>query len=260
LKLIKKLNKKKMARYKIHVEYEGTNLVGWQRQKNGISVQEILENALFKLTGEKKIVQGAGRTDAGVHALNQVAHFDIIKKIKTDAIRDGLNFHIKNLYKKVKISVLKCKKTNKNFNARFDAKERTYLYKILDRRSPPAIQNKKIWHVKKKLDEKLMKKAAKVLEGKHDFTSFRSTDCQAKSPVKTINSLKIIRKSSEIEIWIKAKSFLHNQVRIIAGTLMMVGKAKWKKKDVENALKAKKRGAAGQTAPAYGLFLFSVKY
>jgi len=134
LKLIKKLNKKKMARYKIHVEYEGTNLVGWQRQKNGISVQEILENALFKLTGEKKIVQGAGRTDAGVHALNQVAHFDIIKKIKTDAIRDGLNFHIKNLYKKVKISVLKCKKTNKNFNARFDAKERTYLYKILDRR------------------------------------------------------------------------------------------------------------------------------
>ena len=249
-----------MARYKIHVEYEGTNLVGWQRQKNGISVQEILENALFKLTGEKKIVQGAGRTDAGVHALNQVAHFDIIKKIKTDAIRDGLNFHIKNLYKKVKISVLKCKKTNKNFNARFDAKERTYLYKILDRRSPPAIQNKKIWHVKKKLDEKLMKKAAKVLEGKHDFTSFRSTDCQAKSPVKTINSLKIIRKSSEIEIWIKAKSFLHNQVRIIAGTLMMVGKAKWKKKDVKNALKAKKRGAAGQTAPAYGLFLFSVKY
>ena len=258
--LIKKLNKKKMARYKIHVEYEGTNLVGWQRQKNGISVQEILENALFKLTGEKKIVQGAGRTDAGVHALNQVAHFDIIKKIKTDAIRDGLNFHIKNLYKKVKISVLKCKKTNKNFNARFDAKERTYLYKILDRRSPPAIQNKKVWHVKKKLDEKLMKKAAKVLEGKHDFTSFRSTECQAKSPVKTINSLKIIRKSSEIEIWVKAKSFLHNQVRIIAGTLMMVGKAKWKKKDIANALKAKKRGAAGQTAPAYGLFLFSVKY
>ena len=218
-----------------------------------------MENALFKLTGEKKIIQGAGRTDAGVHALNQVAHFDIIKKIKTDAIRDGLNFHIKNLYKKVKISVLKCKKTNKNFNARFDAKERTYLYKILDRRSPPAIQNKKIWHVKKKLDEKLMKKAAKVLVGKHDFTTFRSSECQAKSPVKTINSIKIIRKSSKIEIWIKAKSFLHNQVRIITGTLMMVGKAKWKKKDVERALKAKKRGAAGQTAPAWGLFLYSIK-
>ena len=249
-----------MARYKINIEYDGTNLVGWQKQKNGISIQEILENALFKLTGEKKIIQGAGRTDSGVHALNQVAHFDIIKKIKTDALRDGLNSHIKNLHKKYKVSVLKCKKVNKDFNARFDAKERTYLYKILDRRSPPAIQNKKIWHVRKKLDEKLMKKASKTLEGKHDFTSFRSTDCQAKSPIKTINSIKIIRKSSEIEIWIKAKSFLHNQVSIIAGTLMMVGKAKWKKKDIERALKAKKRGAAGQTAPPWGLFLYSIKY
>ena len=249
-----------MERYKIHIEYEGTNLVGWQKQKNGISVQEILENALFKLTGEKKIIQGAGRTDAGVHALNQVAHFDIIKKIKTDALRDGLNSHIKNLYKKYKVSVLKCKKVNKDFNARFDAKERTYLYKNLDRRAPPAIQNKKIWHVKKKLDEKLMKKASKTLEGKHDFTSFRSTDCQAKSPIKTINSIKIIRKSSEIEIWIKAKSFLHNQVRVIAGTLMLVGKEKWKTEDVIKALKAKKRGAAGQTAPAWGLFLYSIKY
>ena len=249
-----------MERYKIHIEYEGTNLVGWQKQKNGLSVQEILENALFELTGEKKIIQGAGRTDSGVHALNQVAHFDIIKKIKTDALRDGLNSHIKNLYKKYKVSVLICKKVKKDFNARFDAKERTYLYKILDRRSPPAIQNKKIWHVRRKLDEKLMKKASKTLEGKHDFTSFRATDCQAKSPIKTINSIKIIRKSSEIEIWIKAKSFLHNQVRIIAGTLMIVGKAKWKKKDVERALKAKKRGAAGQTAPAWGLFLYSIKY
>ena len=249
-----------MARYKINIEYDGTNLVGWQKQKNGISVQEILENALFKLTGEKKIIQGAGRTDAGVHALNQVAHFDIIKKIKTDALRDGLNSHIKNLYKKYKVSVLECKKVKKNFNARFDAKERTYLYEILDRRSPPAIQNKKIWHVKKKLDEKLMKKAAKVLVGKHDFTSFRSTDCQAKSPIKTINSIKIIRKSSKIEIWIKAKSFLHNQVRIIVGTLMIVGKEKWKIKDIERALKSKKRGSAGQTAPAWGLFLYSVKY
>jgi len=249
-----------MARYKINIEYDGTSLVGWQKQKNGVSVQEILENALFKLTGEKKIIQGAGRTDAGVHALNQVAHFDIIKKIKTDALRDGLNFHIKSLYKKYKVSILKCKKVKKNFNARYDAKERTYLYKILDRRSPPTIQNKRVWHVKKKLDDKLMKKVAKVLEGKHDFTSFRSTECQAKSPIKTINFIKILRKSSEIEIWIKAKSFLHNQVRIITGTLIMVGKGKWKTKDIERVLKAKKRGAAGQTAPAWGLFLYSIKY
>ena len=249
-----------MARYKINIEYEGTNLVGWQRQKNGISVQEILENALFKLTGEKKIIQGAGRTDAGVHALNQVAHFDLDKKIKTDAIRDGLNFHIKNLYKKNRISILKCKKEKKIFNARFDAKERTYLYKILDRKSPPALQNKKVWHIKKKLDKKLMNEAAKVLEGKHDFTSFRSTECQAKSPIKTINSIIIIRKSSEIEILIKAKSFMHSQVRIMTGTLVMVGKGKWTKKDVKNALETKKREVAGQTAPAWGLFLYSIKY
>ena len=164
------------------------------------------------------------------------------------------------MYKKNKISVLKCKKVKKNFNARFDAKERTYLYKILDRRSPPALQNKRVWHIKKELDDKAMKVAAKVLEGKHDFSSFRSTECQSKSPIKTLNSIKILRKSSEIEIWIKARSFLHNQVRIIAGTLVLVGKSKWTKELVIDALKLKKRGAAGQTAPACGLFLYSIKY
>mgnify|MGYP001382046199 FL=1 len=247
-------------RFAITIEYDGSNLVGWQRQTNGLSIQEILEKALFKLTGEKKIIQGAGRTDAGVHALGQVAHFDLKKEIKIDSIRDGLNFHIKKMYKKNKISVLKCKKVKKNFNARFDAKERTYLYKILDRRSPPALQNKRVWHIKKKLDDKAMKIAAKVLEGKHDFSSFRSTECQSKSPIKTINIIKVLRKSSEIEIWIKARSFLHNQVRIIAGTLVLVGKSKWTKESVIDALKLKKRGAAGQTAPACGLFLCSIKY
>lgn len=247
-------------RFAITIEYDGSNLVGWQRQTNGLSIQEVLEKALLKLTGEKKIIQGAGRTDAGVHALGQVAHFDLKKEIKIDSIRDGLNFHIKKMYKKNKISVLKCKKVKKNFNARFDAKERTYLYKILDRRSPPALQNKRVWHIKKELDDKTMKVAAKVLEGKHDFSSFRSTECQSKSPIKTLNSIKILRKSSEIEIWIKARSFLHNQVRIIAGTLVLVGKSKWTKELVIDALKLKKRGAAGQTAPACGLFLYSIKY
>ena len=249
-----------MERYKINIEYDGTNLVGWQKQKNGLSIQEILENSLHKLSGERKKIQGSGRTDAGVHALNQVAHFDLDKKLKIDAIRDGLNFHIKNLYKKNNVSVLKCQKTKKDFNARFDAKERTYLYKILDRRPAPAIQNKRVWHVKKRLDNKLMKKAAKVLIGKHDFTSFRSTECQAKSPIKTINSIKIIRKSSELEIWIQAKSFLMNQCRIIVGSLAMVGKGGWDTKDIKNILKTKKRFAAGQTAPAWGLFLHSIKY
>ena len=247
-------------KFAITIEYDGSNLVGWQRQTNGLSIQEVLEQALFKLTGEKKIIQGAGRTDAGVHALGQVAHFDLNKKMKTDAIRDGLNFHIKNLYEKIKISVLKCKKVKKKFNARFDAKERTYLYKILDRRPPPTIEKKRVWHVKKTLDDKAMKVVAKVLEGKHDFSSFRSTECQAKSPVKTINFIKVLRKNSGIEIWIKARSFLHNQVRIIAGTLVLVGQAKWTKETVIDVLKSKQRSAAGQTAPACGLFLYSIKY
>ena len=249
-----------MQRYKIQLEYIGTNLVGWQKQKNGLSVQEILENSLFKLTSEKRNIQGSGRTDAGVHALKQVAHFDLKKEIKTDEIRDGLNFHIKKLFKNAKVSVLKCNKVKKDFNARFDAKERTYVYKILDRRSPPAIENKKVWHLKKKINEKLMIKSSKILLGKHDFSSFRSSECQARSPIKTINSIKILRRKGLIEIWIKAPSFLHNQVRIITGTLVLIGKEKWDKKKLLSVLKSKKRGSAGQTAPAHGLFLYSIKY
>ena len=247
-------------RFAITIEYDGSNLVGWQRQTNGLSVQEVLEKALFVLTGEKKTIQGAGRTDAGVHALGQIAHFDLKKTMTMDAIRDGLNFHIKKLYKKIKVSVLKVKKEKKDFHARFSAKQKTYVYKILDRRPPPAIEKKRVWHVKKKLDDKSMKKAARILVGKHDFTSFRSTECQAKSALKTIDSIKILRVREEIQIWIKARSFLHNQVRIIAGTLVMVGKKKWKEKNIEQALKSKKRAASGQTAPAEGLYLYSVKY
>ena len=247
-------------RFAITIEYDGNNLVGWQRQTNGLSVQEVLETALFELTGEKKIIQGAGRTDSGVHAFGQVAHFDLKKNIKIDAIRDGLNFHIKKLYKKIKVSVLKIKKVKKDFHARFSAKQKTYVYKILDRRPPPAIEKKRVWHIKKKLDDKTMKKAAKILEGKHDFTSFRSTECQSKSPIKTIDSIKISRIGEKIQIWIKARSFLHNQVRIIVGTLVLVGKKKWNEKNIEEALKSKKRAAAGQTAPAEGLYLHSIKY
>ena len=155
---------------------------------------------------------------------------------------------------------LQWKKEKKDFHARFSAKQKTYVYKILDRRPPPAIEKKRVWHVKKKLDDKSMKKAARILVGKHDFTSFRSTECQAKSALKTIDSIKILRVREEIQIWIKARSFLHNQVRIIAGTLILVGKKKWKEKNIEQALKSKKRAAAGQTAPAEGLYLHSIKY
>lgn len=247
-------------RFAITIEYDGSNLVGWQRQTNGLSVQEVLENALFELTGEKKTIQGAGRTDAGVHALGQVAHFDLKKTMTMDAIRDGLNFHIKKIYKKIKVSVLATKKVTKDFHARFSAKQKTYVYKILDRRPPPAIEKKRVWHVRKKLDDKTMKEAAKILVGRHDFTSFRSTECQAKSPLKTIDSIKISRIGEEIQIWTKARSFLHNQVRIIVGTLVLVGRKKWEEKNIGEALKSKKRAAAGQTAPAEGLYLHSVKY
>ena len=247
-------------RFAITIEYDGSNLVGWQRQTNGLSVQEVLEKALFELTGEKKTIQGAGRTDAGVHALGQVAHFDLKKTMTMDAIRDGLNFHIKKIYKKIKVSVLTTKKVTKDFHARFSAKQKTYVYKILDRRPPPAIEKKRVWHIRKKLDDKTIKKAAKILVGRHDFTSFRSTECQAKSPLKTIDSIKISRIGEEIQIWIKARSFLHNQVRIIVGTLVLVGRKKWEEKNIEEALKSKKRAAAGQTAPAEGLYLHSVKY
>ena len=247
-------------RFAITIEYDGSNLVGWQRQKNGLSVQEVLEKSLFELTGEKTTIQGAGRTDSGVHALGQVAHFDLKKKITTDAIRDGLNFHKKKIYKKIKVSVLTTKKVKKDFHARFSAKQKTYVYKILDRRPPPAIEKKRVWHIRKKLNDKAMKKSAKILVGKHDFTSFRSTECQANSALKTIDTIKILRVREEIQIWIKARSFLHNQVRIIAGTLVLVGRKKWKEKNIKEALKSKKRAAAGQTAPAEGLYLLSVKY
>ena len=247
-------------RFAITIEYDGSNLVGWQRQTNGLSVQEVLEKALFELTGEKKTIHGSGRTDAGVHALGQVAHFDLKKTMTMDAIRDGLNFHIKKLYKKIKVSVLATKKVKKDFHARFSAKKKTYVYKILDRRPPPAIKKKRVWHVRKKLDDKVMKEAAKILVGRHDFTSFRSTECQAKSPLKTIDSIKILRIGEEIQIWIKARSFLHNQIRIIVGTLVLVGRKKWEEKNIGEALKSKKRAAAGQTAPAEGLYLHSVKY
>ena len=249
-----------MTRYKIHIEYEGTNLAGWQKQKNGISVQEILENALFKLTGEKKIIQGAGRTDAGVHALNQVAHFDIAKKIKTDALRDGLNFHIKNLYKRVKISVLKCKKVKKNFNARFDAKERTYQYVIINRQSNLALQKNKAWHVRKKLDLKAMKKGAKLLLGTHDFSTFRASSCGAKSPVRTLKKISIKKNNERIIIKFTSKSFLQQQVRSMVGCIKYLAESKWKLDEFKNAFKSKKRSNCARPAPSCGLYLTKISY
>ena len=245
-----------MHKYKITLEYDGTDYVGWQRQENGNSIQASLEKAIEKFTLEKATVFAAGRTDAGVHAKGQVAHFDINKNFTIDNIRDGLNQHLRPQ----PISIIKVEKVTEEFHARFSANYKIYEYLIVNRRSPLTIEKNRAWLVFKKLNLNKMQKESSHFIGKQDFNAFRSINCQSSSSIKTIDSFDTYVQDDNIRIKVKAKSFLHNQVRIIAGTLMMVGKAKWKKKDVENALKAKKRGAAGQTAPAYGLFLFSVKY
>ena len=242
-----------MPTYAIGIEYHGTIFHGWQRQADQNTVQGDLEKALSQVADSEVLLSAAGRTDAGVHSMGQVASFH------SDSDR-GLDQWLRgaNSLTPQSINITWIVEVEDTFHARFSATARRYLYLFMDRKKD-AHASDLAWMVES-LDADLMHWHAQNLLGEHDFTSFRSIECQAKSPIKTINSIKIIRKSSEIEIWIKAKSFLHNQVRIIAGTLMMVGKAKWKKKDIERALKAKKRDAAGQTAPAWGLFLYSVKY
>ena len=245
-----------MPRYKLTIEYDGTGLVGWQRQENGLSVQQCLEEAFEKFLQEKVVTTAAGRTDAGVHALGQVVHVDIKKQYDLKKISGALNFHLKGK----NITVVEVKKVSGKFNARHSAKKRTYLYRILNRRSPPALRKDNVWHVPVKLDVAKMKKAAKYLEGKHDFTSFRASVCQAKSPVKTIDKITVQKKGDEIHITVIAKSFLHHMVRNIVGTLQMVGNGKWQPHDVKKALEARDRNAAGPTAPAHGLYFVSVKY
>ncbi|MEQ9489459.1 MAG: tRNA pseudouridine(38-40) synthase TruA [Alphaproteobacteria bacterium] len=245
-----------MTRWKITIEYDGGPFVGWQRQDNGPSVQQCLEDAAEKLCGAVTAVSGAGRTDAGVHALGQVAHFDTDKELRADQIRDGLNFHLKQN----PISVLAAEQAAPDFHARFSATGRSYLYRILNRRSPPAIEAGRVWHVIRPLDADAMHTTAQCLIGKHDFSSFRAAECQADSPLKTLDRLDVRRVGEEIEITTAARSFLHNQVRILVGTLEYVGRGKWTARDVEQALAARSRPAAGPTAPPTGLYLTGVTY
>lgn len=245
-----------MPRYKIVLEYDGRNFVGWQRQKNGPSVQEALEEAIFRFCGERPRVFGAGRTDAGVHALGQVAHFDLGRAAKPDTIRDALNFHLKPL----PVTVLSAEEVPENFHARLSARERAYLYRIVNRRTPLALESGRAWQVKVPLDAAAMHRAAQLLVGKHDFTTFRASLCQAKSPVKTLNTLDVEREGDEIRIHARARSFLHHQVRNIAGTLALVGEGKWREADVAAALEARDRRKGGPTAPAEGLYLTGVVY
>jgi tRNA pseudouridine38-40 synthase len=244
-----------MPNYKITVEYDGTNFVGWQQQANGVSVQSSLQDSVFKLSGEKVVVYGAGRTDAGVHAYGQVASFAISKKISTDVIRDGLNQHLRPLM----ISVLKAEQVDNDFHARFSAKKRCYLYKIINRRSPLTIDASRAWCVHKILDTKKMKNESASFLGKHDLNAFRSAHCQSKSSIRTIDDIIINIKNEIIFIEVVAKSFLHSQVRIMVGTLVDIAKGNINR-SVLDIINSKNREAAGQTAPANGLYLKKIDY
>ncbi|MDC0057298.1 tRNA pseudouridine(38-40) synthase TruA [Alphaproteobacteria bacterium] len=245
-----------MPKYKITVEYAGTDFVGWQRQQNGPSIQSSIEDAIKKITSETVNVYGAGRTDSGVHAKGQVAHFTISKKFSSDSIRDGINQHLRPL----PIAVLEANKVNENFHARFCAQLRNYEYLIINRRSPLTIYKNQAWGVFKQLNISEMKEAALNFIGKHDFNAFRSVDCQATSSIKTIQSCSVEKNDQYIIINVGAKSFLHSQVRIIAGTLVDVGKGKISPAEINKIIENKDRSKAGATAPAHGLYLLKVEY
>jgi tRNA pseudouridine38-40 synthase len=245
-----------MPRYKLILEYDGTGLVGWQRQANGLSVQEILETAAERFCGRQLRVHGAGRTDAGVHALAQAAHLDLPKESPTDVIRNALNQHVKPHA----VSILAVERVADHFDARRSARGRVYRYRILNRRAPAAIERGRVWHVGPPLDVAAMREGATLLLGKHDFTSFRDSECQAKSPVKTLDLLEVTRAGDEVQIEARARSFLHHQVRNMVGSLKLVGAGKWRAQRIGEALEARDRRAGGPTAPPDGLYLVEVIY
>ena len=245
-----------MPRYRITVEYDGGPFVGWQRQDTGPSIQAALEDAILAFSGEPVLVQCAGRTDSGVHARGQVAHFDLVADKPVEEVRGALNFHLKPN----PIAVPTVEIAAPGFHARFSATWRRYRYRILNRRTRAGIDQGFVWHVPVPLDIAAMADAAAVLIGKHDFNSFRSVSCQAKSSIKTLDLLSVVRDGEEIRVDVGSRSFLHNQVRILAGTLQLVGRGQWTKRDVEEALAARDRTRAGPTAPPRGLCLMEVRY
>ncbi|HVH74482.1 MAG TPA: tRNA pseudouridine(38-40) synthase TruA [Stellaceae bacterium] len=245
-----------MPRYRLTIEYDGTGLVGWQRQANGLSVQEALETAILRFCGERVTVHGAGRTDAGVHALAQVAHCDLARAAAPDVIMSALNHHLRP----AAISVVAAAPAPAGFDARLSAILRVYRYRILNRRAPPAVERGRVWHVAPPLDLAAMREGARHLIGRHDFSSFRDSLCQAKSPVKTLDVLELSAAGEEIHIEARARSFLHHQVRNMAGTLKLVGLGRWRPEDMARALAARDRRAGGPTAPAEGLTLVEIRY
>jgi tRNA pseudouridine38-40 synthase len=245
-----------MPRYRLTLEYDGRAFVGWQRQDNGPSVQAALEAAILGFCGETVTVHAAGRTDSGVHALGQVVHVDLAKQAAPDTVRDALNAHLRPAL----VAVLDAAVADADFHARFSAIERRYRYRIINRRAPLALDLGRAWHVGIALDAAAMREAARRLGGQHDFTSFRAAECQAKSPVKTLDALDVERAGEEICVSARARSFLHHQVRNMVGTLKLVGEGKWTADDVAAALAARDRAKSGPTAPAEGLYLVAVRY
>ncbi|MFM1814099.1 MAG: tRNA pseudouridine synthase [Pseudomonadota bacterium] len=245
-----------MPRYRITIEYDGTPFVGWQQQAAGVSVQGELQRAIHAFSGETVQVRGAGRTDAGVHATGQVAHFDLERDWEPFRIREATNAHLRPNA----ISVLDCQRAAWEFDARFSATARHYRYRILCRRGPPAVERNRVWWVRAPLDGNAMREAAKILIGRHDFTTFRAAACQANSPVRTLDQFDVETQDDLIVISASARSFLHHQVRSMVGSLKLVGEGKWSPRDLQSALKAADRTRCGTVAPAEGLYLVQVDY
>ena len=249
-----------MPRYALKIEYDGAPFVGWQRQQSQVSVQGSIEKALSNLENKKPTIAGAGRTDAGVHAKCQVAHCDLNKEWEPFRLSEALNFHLRPL----PVAVIDCALVDKDWHARFSALERKYLFRLLVRRAPSTHEAGLVWQIGHSLDLSKMVEASKYLLGKHDFTTFRSSMCQAKSPIKTLDEIKIDRiegwSGDEFRFQLRARSFLHNQVRSFVGTLERVGAGSWNPVDVKKALEAKDRSACGPVSPPHGLYLTDVVY
>ncbi|MET0279239.1 MAG: tRNA pseudouridine(38-40) synthase TruA [Pseudorhodoplanes sp.] len=245
-----------MTRYKLIIEYDGAPYRGWQYQADVPSVQGALEDAIEKFDGQRLTIQGAGRTDAGVHALGQVAHCDLRGDHEPGKVRDALNFYLRPQ----PVAVLAAERVSDDFNARFSARKRHYLYRIVNRRPDLALDLGRAWRVGRPLDIEAMREGAKRLLGHHDFTTFRSTECQSKSPVKTLDQLDIEADGGTVDVFVSARSFLHNQVRSMVGSIVHVGEGKWSPDDVTRILQARDRTLCGQVAPAEGLYLVKVDY
>jgi tRNA pseudouridine38-40 synthase len=245
-----------MPRYKLLIEYDGAPFVGWQSQSSGLSVQGVLEAAIAAFSGELVTLQGAGRTDAGVHAFGQVAHVDFRRDWNADTVRDALTAHLRPH----PVAVLAADKVSQQFDARFSASKRHYRYRIINRRADLTLDRGRAWRVARPLDAEAMQAAAQRLVGRHDFTTFRHADCQAKSPVKTLDQLDVRREGAEVCIAVSARSFLHTQVRSMVGSLVAVGEGRWSADELAAALAARDRAACAQVAPPEGLYLVRVDY